>query len=157
MKYWGKFEGRNSVPAHFPLRKARGIWQTFRPLDTFIFNIYKISVRIAFSWTDANIGHIGKHDVAPEEAEEVVRAALPPFPRDLGDGKSMVWAQTTAGRYLQVIYVFPAEDEIDPTSMRLDELIAFSEGEIEVVTVIHAMEMTADQKKRFRRETRKQR
>lgn len=119
--------------------------------------IYKIRVRIAFSWTEANVGHIGKHDVAPEETEEVVRAAMPPFPRDLGDGKSMVWGQTAAGRYLQVIYVFPAEDEIDPMSMRLDELIAFSECEIEVVAVIHAMEMTADQKKQFRRKPRKKR
>jgi hypothetical protein len=114
-------------------------------------------VRIAFSWSDANVAHIGKHDVVPKEAEEVVRAAMPPFPRDLGDGKSMVWGQTTAGRYLQVIYVFPAEDQIDPMSIRLDELIAFSEGEIEVIAVIHAMDLTLDQKKQFRRKPRRHR
>jgi uncharacterized DUF497 family protein len=35
-----------------------------------------------FDWNDANIGHIAEHDVAPEEAEEVILGD----PLDIGFG-----------------------------------------------------------------------
>src|SRR6476646_8721868 len=46
-----------------------------------------------FCWNDWNVGHIAEHGVSPDEAEVVVRGARPPFPRDRGDGKFLVWGQ----------------------------------------------------------------
>lgn len=58
-----------------------------------------------FDWDDANIDHIAEHDVAPEEAEEVVLG------NPLGTGFEMVdgedrWSyvgETNEGRLLRVV------------------------------------------------------
>jgi uncharacterized DUF497 family protein len=86
-----------------------------------------------FRWHPWNIGKCEKHGVAPEDAEYVVRHARRPFPRLIDDDKSMVWGQSPAGLYLQVIYV------IDP------------EG---TVFVIHARPLDESEKRQLRRKRR---
>ena len=63
----------------------------------------------------------------------------------------MVWGQTPEGRYLQVVFIHPADDEIDPESLQLVDLIDYSEGSAEVVYVIHAMELDAKRKRQYRK------
>jgi len=65
----------------------------------------------SFDWDDANIGHIAEHDVAPEEAEEVVLGD----PLDVGfevvDGEDR-WAyigETDEGRILRVTITLRGE------------------------------------------------
>ena len=66
---------------------------------------------VDFRWNDWNVEHIELHGVTPEEAEEVVRGAKRPYPRDIGDDKLLVRGQTEDGRYLQVIFVWDVPDE----------------------------------------------
>ena len=86
-----------------------------------------------FRWNRWNEEHVGTHDVAPEEAEEVVLGAQPPFPLVEGDDKYLVWGPTGAGRLLQVVFVIDPDD---------------------AVFVIHARPLTEKEKKRFRRRMR---
>jgi hypothetical protein len=86
-----------------------------------------------FRWNDWNIGHVAKHDVGRADAEYVVNHARSPYPRYEGDGKYVVRGQTSAGDYLQVIYIF------DPRT---------------VVYVIHARPLTDPEKKQLRRKRR---
>jgi hypothetical protein len=96
-------------------------------------------VRIVFSWNEWNIAHIAKHAVEPHEAEYIVRNSGRGYPRKIGDGKLVVKGRTRPGRILQVIYVYPSPEEIDPDSLELQDLIDYSEGRAKVVYVIHAM------------------
>ncbi len=83
-----------------------------------------------FRWNDWNLEHATTHGVTPEEAEDVVLTARPPFPESGGDGKFRVWGQTATGRHLQIVYVE------DP------------EG---TVYIIHARPLTEEENRRFRR------
>jgi uncharacterized DUF497 family protein len=58
-----------------------------------------------FRWNAWNIEHVGEHSVSPEEAEQVVRAAMPPYPRDIGNEKYWVCGRGQGGRLLQVVYL----------------------------------------------------
>jgi uncharacterized DUF497 family protein len=60
---------------------------------------------MVFRWDIWNLDHVLLHGVEPEEAEAVVRRALRPFPRDIGEGKQIVWGRGNGGRLLQVIFV----------------------------------------------------
>ena len=83
-----------------------------------------------FRWNEWNLEKLAKHGVSREEVEYVVCDAQPPFPRRIEDEKIMVWGQTWAGRYLQVIYIYsPAE----------------------YVFVLHARPMNDTEKRRLRR------
>lgn len=64
-----------------------------------------------FVWVSANVQHIGKHDVSTDEAEYIVRHAQMPWPEETGDAKLRVWGQTADGRYLQVVYFLPADEQ----------------------------------------------
>jgi len=103
-----------------------------------------------FCWNDWNVEHIAVHGVAPEEAEEIVRGARPPYPRDQGDEKYLVWGQTSAGRYLQVIYIIPDDEDVDVDALDAAALLAFLDDEA-VIYVIHAMDMTERQKWQYRK------
>lgn len=83
-----------------------------------------------FRWNAWNVDHIGEHAVTPHEAEFVVRRARSPWPEKIGQGKWRVWGQTQAGRWLQVIFIFSPED---------------------VVFVIHARDLSDDEKRQCRR------
>jgi uncharacterized DUF497 family protein len=83
-----------------------------------------------FRWIGWNIHKCLKHGVRRREVEFVVRHARRPYPRQIGDEKTLVHGQTEEGRYLQVIYLLEDDD---------------------VVFVIHAMPLTERMKKRYRR------
>jgi uncharacterized DUF497 family protein len=63
-----------------------------------------------FRWNDWNTEHVTEHGVALSEAESVVRAAQPPHPRYLGDGKWLVWGRGQGGRFVQAVYVVDPDD-----------------------------------------------
>jgi len=86
-----------------------------------------------FRWIDWNILKVQKHGVTPAEAEYVARHAHSPYPRKIGDEKTLVCGQTDAGRYLQVIYLIEDDD---------------------AVFVIHAMPLTERRKRAYRRSQR---
>ena len=89
------------------------------------------------------------------EAEDVVRGAEPPFPQAIDDEKLVVWGATEAGRLLQVIFVLKTPDEVAYESLLVEDWMAVEAGDVaEIVRVIHAMELTADMKKRLRRRRR---
>jgi uncharacterized DUF497 family protein len=106
---------------------------------------------MVFSWDEWNIDHIAEHGVAPGEAEYVVKHAAPPFPREIGEGKIKVWGRTADGRYLQVVFVYRSDDEIDYEAMSLTNLLAVEAGEGPLLYVIHAMELTLNMKRQYRK------
>jgi uncharacterized DUF497 family protein len=107
-----------------------------------------------FQWDQKNTAHIAEHGVSPEEAEYVVRRAVPPFPRRVPDGKSLVWGATDDGEFLQVIFVILEDDRVDVDGMSPAQVLSFADGE-EVVYVVHAMPLTSSQKSQFRAMKRK--
>ena len=106
---------------------------------------------LIFAWDDWNREYIGEHRVTVAEAEYVVRHAKPPFPREIEDDKQLVWGQTEAGRYLQVVFVFRAESEVEYESLALEDILALSDQDAPVVYVVHAMELTGRMKHQYRR------
>ena len=87
-------------------------------------------VAFHFRWIDWNIGKCELHGVDPGEAEEIVNFASRPYPRSIDNNKIVVRGQTTAGRYLQVIYLMEPHD---------------------TVFVIHARPLTENEKRLLRR------
>jgi hypothetical protein len=83
-----------------------------------------------FRWIDWNIQKCAKHNVEPREAEYVVRHARQPYPRKIGDEKTLVCDQSEAGRYPQVIYLIDEGNDI---------------------FVIHAMPLSKRKKRNYRR------
>ena len=86
-----------------------------------------------FRWNDWNLRHVEKHGVTPAEAERVVRMAVRPFPREIGEGKFLAWGQGQGGRFVQVIYV----EEMTGT-----------------ILIIHARPLSEKEKHLWRRMTR---
>jgi hypothetical protein len=86
-----------------------------------------------FRWNRWNVEHIGDHGVTAEDAEYVVQNAKPPWPEYIGDGKWRVLGRTVDGTYLQVIYIYSPKD---------------------VVFVIHAMPMSENMKRQYRKRIR---
>jgi len=87
-----------------------------------------------FRWIDWNLHHIPEHGVTPREVEDVVNQPVGPYPESIGHDKFMVRGQTSAGEYIQTIYIF------SPAG---------------VVFVIHARPLTDREKKAFRRRRKK--
>jgi uncharacterized protein len=84
----------------------------------------------AFRWNRWNAQHIARHGVDPEEAEDVVLGARPPYPLERLDDKFLVWGPGRGGRLLQVVFVLDPDD---------------------TVYVIHARPLTEAEKHRMRR------
>ena len=102
-----------------------------------------------------NREHIARHGVSPEEAEEVVRTAEEPFPATVEEEKFAVWGATGAGRYLQVIFVLKTPDDVSYASLAVEDWMAVEACQVlEVVRVIHAMDLTPQMKRRLRRRRR---
>ena len=105
-----------------------------------------------FIWDRKNLDHIAKHGVKPAEAEYVVENARPPYPRYIASAdKFLVRGQTTAGRYLQAIYVLESHavgidyEEVDLLQLDLEE---------EAFYVIHARPLTPRERQLFKRRRR---
>ena len=110
---------------------------------------------MVFAWDDLNREHIAKHAVSPAEAEEVVRDARDPFPATIEGEKFVVWGATESGRHLQVIYVLKKPDEVSYESLAVEDWMAVEAGEVvEVIRVIHAMDLTPRMKRAFRKRRR---
>ena len=86
-----------------------------------------------FRWNQWNFEHIAAHAVTPAEAEYIVDYAKPPYPEPIGNKKWRVRGTTSAGRYLQVIFLF------DPD---------------ETVYIIHARGLTDSEKRQLRKRRR---
>lgn len=106
---------------------------------------------VRFSWDEWNLAHIAKHDVARDEAEHVVRHAKPPFPREIGEDKHLVWGRTRGGRPLQVVFVYRADDEVDLHSLDLEALEQLTRRTVVFAYVIHAMQLTPRMLRQYRR------
>ena len=104
-----------------------------------------------FAWNDWNIGHIAAHGVVPAEAEYVVRRERRPFPEPVGGGKWYVAGKTAEGRWLQVVYVLLDPENVQPDSLSVADMIAFGEFGAQVALIIHARELTDDEKRRIRK------
>jgi len=64
-----------------------------------------------FDWDDANILHVAEHNVAPEEAEEVILGDPLDIGMDVVDGeeRSAHVGETNEGRILWVVITFRGE------------------------------------------------
>jgi hypothetical protein len=108
-----------------------------------------------FAWDEDNGAHLAKHAVSPAEAQAVVAAAEPPFPREIGDDKLVVWGPTIAGRYLQVIFVLKPPHEVPYESLSMEDWLEVEAGRAtEIVHIIHAMDLTFAMKKRLHKRRR---
>lgn len=56
-----------------------------------------------FEWDDKNINHISKHNVIPEEVQEVFIEKV--LVRVTGNDRRIALGKTVDGRYLKVVYV----------------------------------------------------
>lgn len=56
-----------------------------------------------FEWDKANIEHIARHQVTPEEAEEVFQERV--SVKRVRDDRYMALGQTEEGRYLAVVFI----------------------------------------------------
>jgi uncharacterized DUF497 family protein len=111
---------------------------------------------MVFSWDDWNLRHIARHGVSRGEAEYVVSHAAPPFPREIGDGKHLVWGPTSKGWLPQVVFTYRAEDEIDYESLDFEDLVELAdETNVIVMYVIHAMPLTERMVRQHRKLRRK--
>jgi hypothetical protein len=60
-----------------------------------------------FDWDDDNIDHIAEHRVSPEEAEEVFSGRWKN--RKTRGGLYTAFGQTSAGRYLLVVFAYKGQ------------------------------------------------
>jgi uncharacterized DUF497 family protein len=87
-----------------------------------------------------NERHIAEHGILPHEAEHLVRHPKRPYPRRISSEKWLVKGRTFGGRFIQVIYVLRAPEDIDPRLLLPPDRIALEQGE-KAVYVIHAREL----------------
>lgn len=60
--------------------------------------------KLSFDWDEANVGHIARHGITPEEAEEVVRAAAVAGETVRhGESRTVVAGETAGGRTVVVV------------------------------------------------------
>jgi uncharacterized protein len=64
--------------------------------------------RLVFDWDDANTGHIARHNVTPEEAEQVVSGASLSFETEerSGEERHTELGATASGRLLLVAWTW---------------------------------------------------
>lgn len=121
-------------------------------LNPGIFRVYDNSMAFVFAWDDWNRAHVRKHGSTAADAAYVVEHAEPPFPREIGDDKYLIWGKSPAGRYLQVVFSFkPSEQLAFQTLSTLDWATLIDYRGTVAIYVIHAMPMTDDQRRQLRR------
>ena len=67
-------------------------------------------------WDEANIEHIARHDVSPEEVEQACR--IQPKVRRGRCGRYLVLGRTAEGRYLLVVLAYLGRGEARPITAR---------------------------------------
>ncbi len=73
-----------------------------------------------------------------------------PDPQPAGDDKLSVWGPTVDGRLLQVVYVELPPERIEIENLTWMDLLKLEEG-AKITYIIHARELTWDEKRIFRR------
>jgi uncharacterized DUF497 family protein len=106
---------------------------------------------MSFIWERWNREHLQKHEVSTQEAQYIVEHRQPPFPQPLGNGKFIVRGRTRNGRYLQVIYCFKADEDLDYEEMDVETMIELADSKAPHYYVVHARNLTAKEISRFRR------
>jgi uncharacterized DUF497 family protein len=108
---------------------------------------------VLFAWDDWNIEHLSLHAVSPRDAEFVVENAEAPYPQQKGDDKLLVWGPTQDGRLLQVIFALKTADEVSFDSLTIDQWAELNPGAL-IIYVVHAMDLTDQMKRIYRRRRR---
>lgn len=80
-----------------------------------------------------------------------VEHARAPYPEYIGNGKWRVIGKTGVGRWLQVIFVYPEDEQVELDSLSKSDAPLFIGGEEQVVCVIHSRELAHAEKKRSRK------
>jgi hypothetical protein len=105
-------------------------------------------------WDGWNREHATRHGVAIPEIEYVVQHAVSPFPEFIGGGKYLICGQTSAGRYVQVIFAYTSTDRMKFEEMSIDELLRLERSKGPYVYVIHARDLRDREKRRTRKRRR---
>jgi hypothetical protein len=82
-----------------------------------------------FEWDSRNVNHIARHNVKPEEVEEVFLSR--PLIRKARSGLKVAMGRTDAGHYLFVVFALKSSD---------------------VIRVITARDMSTSERRYYRRE-----
>jgi hypothetical protein len=107
---------------------------------------------LVFAWDDWNKAHVTKHGSNEAEAKYIIENADGPFPREIGDGKYLVWGKTASGSFLQVVFAFKLPEELEFTSLTfLDWAALIDDDHTVAIYVIHAMPLTKKQLREFRK------
>jgi hypothetical protein len=101
-------------------------------------------------WDDWNESHIWEHGIDRDEAEHVVNHATAPYPWYQGEGKFVVRGQAADGRYLQVILVYRPSETVDVRFLDFRQRLILEQVS-QVTYIIHARELTADEKRLLKR------
>jgi hypothetical protein len=102
-------------------------------------------------WDDWNREHATRHGVSEAEIEFALSHAVPPYPEYLGAGKYLVRGHTSAGRYVQLIFVHKSFEEIDFEKMSIEEISRLESSTGPFAYVIHARPLIEREKWRYRR------
>jgi hypothetical protein len=65
-----------------------------------------------FRWIEWNRDKVAKQGVSPAEAEQVVRSARRPYPRQNGKDKWLVVGRGHADRVVEVVYLVDPDDTL---------------------------------------------
>jgi uncharacterized DUF497 family protein len=65
-----------------------------------------------FRWIQWNVAKVEKHGVSPAEAEQVVRSARRPYPKQNGKGKWLVIGRGRGDRFVEVVYLVDPDDTL---------------------------------------------
>jgi len=101
-------------------------------------------------WNNWNIKHIEKHGVRPEDVNYILNHLHAPYPTAIGEGKFIARGQSESGRFLQVIFAYRSDKEVDLAELNPVDRLRFEEGD-EVIYVIHARDLNAQEKRQWRR------
>lgn len=105
-----------------------------------------------FAWDEWNKEHVRKHGANATDAKFVVEHAEHPFPRELGNGKYLVWGRTPSGDYLEVIFAFKIPEKLAFTDLDILDWGSMIDYPATVLIYIcHAMPMKTRQLRQYRK------
>jgi hypothetical protein len=105
-----------------------------------------------FAWDSWSKEHVKKHGSSARDAKYVVNHAREPFPREIGDDKYLVWGQTAAGGYLQVVFAFKLPEDLSFQDLDLLDWATVIDypGTVSIY-ICHAMPMIEKQIRQLRK------
>ena len=107
---------------------------------------------VVFAWDRWNREHVKKHGSTAKDAKYVVQRAEPPFPREIGGDKYLVWGRTETGNYLEVIFAFKRTENLEFGDLDfLDWGTVINQPETISIYICHAMPMKTKQLRQYRK------